>query len=73
MNASPPSTFHIDTDVCAGHGRCYSLAPAWFDSDDVGYAVVVAGDLDPDAREAMSRIASACPEGAIQVRPTGSA
>ncbi len=30
----------IDHEACTGHGRCYTLAPDVFDSDDAGYGVV---------------------------------
>jgi ferredoxin len=55
----------IDTDRCTGHGRCYSLAPDLFDSDDRGYGTVrepeVPNGLEDQARTAVAN----CPEGAI--------
>jgi len=30
----------LDSDLCTGHGRCYSLAPELFDADDEGHSVV---------------------------------
>jgi ferredoxin len=59
--------FVIDTDVCSGHGRCYTLAPQWFDADDIGYGQVKEGAVALDQRSAMEDVASACPEGAISV------
>ncbi|GAA1948442.1 hypothetical protein GCM10009798_04520 [Nocardioides panacihumi] len=59
--------FHIDTDLCSGHGRCYTLASQWFDPDDVGYGEakdVVIGDGEQAAAE---DVAAACPEGAISL------
>jgi ferredoxin len=62
---------HVDVDVdrCVGHGRCYTLAPAVFDADDVGHAVVrsadVSGDLEAQAVDAERN----CPEGAVSVSP----
>jgi len=57
----------IDRSVCTGHGRCYSLVPDLFDSDDEGYGVVradqVAGGDQDRARSAVAN----CPEGAITV------
>ena len=58
----------LDTEKCQGHGRCYSLAPQLFDSDDDGYAVVkvegeVPGDLEDEACLAVDN----CPEYAITV------
>ena len=59
--------FRIDNELCAGHGRCYALDPEHFDSDDVGYGVVL-GDGEPEsARAAMEETAAACPEEAIVV------
>lgn len=59
---------HLDAEKCQGHGRCYSLAPDLFDSDDLGSAVViVTGDLD-DAQLAKANLAAAnCPEFAIEI------
>jgi ferredoxin len=55
----------VDSDRCEGHGRCYTLAPDVFDSDDVGHAVVlvedVSGDLEAHAIDAEKN----CPEAAI--------
>jgi ferredoxin len=55
----------VDADRCEGHGRCYTLAPDVFDSDDVGHAVVlvedVSGDLEAQAVDAEKN----CPEAAI--------
>jgi ferredoxin len=62
------ATFEINTDICAGHGRCYSLAPQWFDSDDIGYGVVTAARIPAAERAAMEDVAGACPEGAITIR-----
>ena len=58
----------LDTSKCQGHGRCYSLAPELFDTDDEGYAVLkVSGEL-PAEREDDARIAADnCPEYAITV------
>ena len=27
---------HVDEERCEGHGRCYALAPAVFEPDDLG-------------------------------------
>jgi ferredoxin len=55
----------VDADRCEGHGRCYTLAPDVFDSDDVGHAIVlvedVSGDLEAQAIDAEKN----CPEAAI--------
>jgi ferredoxin len=55
----------IDTEACAGHGRCYSLSPDVFDPDDEGHSAarvkVVDGALLLSAEAAVSN----CPEHAI--------
>ncbi len=58
----------FDREKCQGHGRCYALAPALFDADDEGYAVVlVSGDLADDQVAAAQLAADNCPEYAITV------
>ena len=61
----------IDTDRCAGHGRCFAVESELFDSDDAGYPVVrhepVPDDLVASARNAATN----CPEGAISVVEAG--
>lgn len=59
--------FTIDTNLCSGHGRCYTLAPQWFDADDVGYGEVKDRAIAESERAAMEDVAAACPEGAISV------
>lgn len=56
----------LDAAACQGHGRCYTLAPDLFDSDDEGYAVLK-GDGEVNAeQEAQARLAADnCPEFAI--------
>lgn len=58
----------IDSDKCQGHGRCYSLAPELFESDEEGYSrMKVTGDVPP-ANEAAARLAvENCPEHAISI------
>jgi len=61
----------IDSGLCTGHGRCYSLSPTVFDSDDDGNGRVIVDDLDPEANAAQlaaARVAVAnCPEQAISI------
>jgi ferredoxin len=59
---------HLDSDMCQGHNRCYSLAPELFDVDDYGQAVLlIHGDV-PDGLHAKARLAAAnCPEYAITI------
>jgi ferredoxin len=55
----------VDTSMCTGHGRCYSLAPDVFASDEEGFSVVKVDDVPPEL-EAQARTAEAsCPERAI--------
>ena len=57
----------IDEAKCAGHGRCYALAPELFaPDDDEGFGQVIAqpnADQLGDAR----RAADNCPEQAVDV------
>jgi ferredoxin len=59
----------IDAELCTGHGRCYSLAPDLFESDDEGYNLRRGSLVDvPEDQEELGRIgANACPEAAISV------
>ena len=55
-------------EACQGHGRCYSLAPAVFDADDEGYAILLLDGDVPAELEAAARLAADnCPEYAIEV------
>lgn len=57
----------VGTELCRGHGRCYTLAPGLLEDDDEGYVTVrgqeitVPADQVDDARNA----ADSCPERAI--------
>lgn len=56
----------LDHDRCAGHGRCYSLAPNVFVDDDAGYGQVRGyGTIGDDLVEEARRAVVACPERAI--------
>ena len=57
----------LDAERCTGHGRCYSLAPELFDSDDDGHSVVIAPEV-PAGLEAQARLAvDNCPESCISL------
>jgi ferredoxin len=58
---------HIDSATCTGHGRCYSLAPQLFDSDDFGHGVVLCADVPDDLRDAARSAVENCPERAISL------
>lgn len=57
----------IDESRCAGHGRCYALAPELFAPDDgEGFGQVIAqpdGDMLDTARRAVQN----CPEQAVRL------
>lgn len=57
----------IDPDLCAGHGRCYSLAPEVFESDELGHGLVVLQDVPPELRAQAETGMQNCPEQAISV------
>jgi len=60
----------VDPDKCQGHNRCYALAPALFDVDDFGQAVVLGDGLVAPDQEDGARLAAAnCPEFAIIIDP----
>lgn len=60
--------FVVDTEICAGHGRCFVLAPHAFTSDDVGYGQVNDRVFPAEERADMEAIVFSCPEGAISIR-----
>ncbi len=55
----------IDRERCMGSGNCMFHAPATFDQDDEGRAVV----LDPTAtsEDKLVMVADGCPVGAISI------
>lgn len=58
----------LDSTKCQGHGRCYSLSPDLFDTDDEGYAVLkVSGDVPSELEDDARAAADNCPEYAITV------
>ena len=59
----------FDREKCQGHGRCYSLAPQVFDTDDEGYAVLlVDGEVPTELEGAAQLAADNCPEYAIEIQ-----
>lgn len=57
-------------EKCQGHGRCYSLAPELFDSDDYGNSVVLGdGEVPPELEEKARLAALNCPEQAVVIEP----
>jgi ferredoxin len=59
----------VDLGVCQGHAACMMTAPALFDLDVRGNAVVLGdGSLTDDAAVDLARRAqAACPERAISI------
>ena len=58
----------LDNDKCQGHGRCYSLSPQLFDSDEEGNAVLLGdGNVPPDLERQATLAADNCPEFAIEI------
>jgi ferredoxin len=55
----------IDREKCMGSGNCSFWAPATFDLDDEGVAIVV--DPEGDADEKVVLAAQGCPTQAIEV------
>lgn len=55
----------LDTERCQGHGRCYSLSPELFDSDDVGHCVLLVTDVPAEAEDAARTGVDNCPEQAL--------
>ena len=57
----------IDTDLCTGHGRCYSLAPEVFEPDDEGHGQVILTDIPENLRARAQIGVQNCPEQAISI------
>lgn len=55
----------IDESACTGHGRCYSLAPELFDSDDFGHGMVISAEPDAELAAQARLAVQNCPERAI--------
>jgi ferredoxin len=64
----PLLTYVIDTETCAGHGRCYGLSPDAFEPDDSGYGRVIGAPRSAADRTQMEEIAAQCPEQAISIQ-----
>jgi ferredoxin len=60
----------IDAERCTGHGRCYSLVPEVFDSDEQGHSVLLAPDVEvPADQQRQAQVAvDNCPEDAISLQ-----
>ena len=60
-----PMKIRLDKETCAGHGRCYVLAPAVFDEDERGHCVLKLPDVPPEHRGKAQTGVDACPERAL--------
>jgi ferredoxin len=57
----------VDAEVCSGHGRCYTLAPEVFESDDNGYSSVISSEIPESLRKQAEIGRDNCPERAITI------
>jgi ferredoxin len=56
----------IDESRCQGHGRCFSIASALFESDELGNGVVIGdGTVGPGQEHDAHMAVANCPEGAV--------
>jgi ferredoxin len=61
----------IDTERCEGHGRCYALAPALVEPDELGNGREIGDGSVPQAEEVAAQQAAAnCPEHAVVLEET---
>lgn len=66
-SGAPKLEVSVDRDRCMGSGNCSFRAPAIFDLDDAGTAVVIG---DPTADEEAVRFAvEECPTHALSLDP----
>lgn len=64
-----PLSIEINREVCMGSGNCSFWAPAVFDLDDDGVAIVI--DAEGDTDEKIILAAQGCPTQAISVLRDG--
>ena len=57
----------VDREKCAGHGRCYVLAPEVFADDERGHCVVLAESVPPELEDRARLGEGNCPEHAISI------
>ena len=55
----------VDRELCLGAQNCKHIAPAVFEIDDEGLAVVISSD--PAHVQAVLEAAQSCPSGAISL------
>ena len=59
----------VDADLCTGQGRCYTVSPTLFSSDEVGFCAERGETRDvPGGEQVSAQLAvDSCPEGAISI------
>jgi ferredoxin len=57
----------VNATECRGYAICVGIAPAYFELDDEGIAVVPHGDVDPSDEDQVREAALVCPTLAIRV------
>ena len=55
----------VDGELCAGHGRCYELAPEVYGEDERGHCRVLNASVPPALADKARAGERNCPEGAI--------
>jgi ferredoxin len=68
MEGNSAVRISIDYGICAGHGRCFMLAPALFEADDDGRGVVLEQDVPKDLEDLAQESSYSCPEQAILIK-----
>jgi ferredoxin len=63
----PSVRITIDTDRCTGHGRCYSLAPGLFDSDDEGHGLLLTSEIPAGLEGQAWTAVQNCPERCLGI------
>ena len=63
--ADQAKAFVIDRDLCAGHGRCYTVAPDSFSYDETGYGIASGRPEVDRTADQIEDVVTACPEEAI--------
>jgi ferredoxin len=67
MGYDPAMRVTIDTSACQGHGRCFTVAPEVYESDDEGYGKAVSEVIAPDLESQAELGRASCPERAIRL------
>ena len=59
----------VSESLCSGHGRCYTVAPEVYESDEEGFNALRGETVEVEAgkEEAARRGADSCPESAITI------